>query len=158
MRLRYMQQLTPPSRSAGSGSSSSSAGSNSSHGAGSSSTGAGAGSSSQAVAAAAGSSANWVFGISSSQSPLVGSRGSSSVSSDGIFATRPPRDINSLSMVELQQLTDRDLSVGSSLGHAFMLVFVMLLVVPALWLLSEALAELFAANRDCAAVLGGTST
>jgi hypothetical protein len=125
MRLRYQQQQTPPSSASGGSSFSST-----------SSAGSSAGSSHSAAAAAAGSSSN------------------NSLTS-GASTAHPRRDINSLSMAELQQLTEADGNPAgaSALGHAAMLVFVMLLVVPALWLLSEALAEMFAANRNCEAVL-----
>lgn len=124
MKLRYQQQQGPDR-----GTVSSLAGASSSRGAGSSSFDSGSSS------VSSGSSSDF---ISSAWA--------------GIDPQR--RSVNTLTLAEMDRLTDCSASAGSTCGHAVMLLLVLVLGLPVLWLVAEFLAEVFEANRDCAAVLG----
>jgi hypothetical protein len=137
MKLRYQQHLeSGVSRSDGSGSSSSSSSSSS-------------GTFSDSTPAAAGYLAG-----SSSSSRSGGSMPGGVHGGVGEFQQPQRRSIHTLSVGELQQLTEDSAKAGSVLGHACMLLLVLLLVVPLSWLLAEVLTEAFQASRDCSAVGG----
>lgn len=105
--------------------------------------------SSGASIASSGSSSS---SVSASHASIDGSWARSAV------AASTGRSIDSLSMAELEQLAGSSLQAGSVCGSCCgMLLLAVLLLVPALWLLTKFLVGVFATNTDCATVLAAAA-
>jgi hypothetical protein len=142
MKLRYQQYLEDAGSSAASGGSGSS--SSSSH-------------SSRTFSDSAPIAGSYFVGSSSSSSVSSSSRLGGNLHGAVLGGVggfqRPGRSIHTLSVIELQDMTEPLTEAASVLGHAGMLLLVLLLVLPLSWLLAEGLTEAFQASRDCSAVV-----
>ena len=86
-----------------------------------------------------------------------GSRPTSSIVASSLRsnprAARAATTGRTLSASDLIRLVDAGAEAGHPFGHACLLAFFLLLVLPVLWLVSELVAQVFAATRDCPALL-----